>query len=200
DGELVSASNSAGAYSFGYDGGLLVSQSSPGGLSLTFHHDHAQQLTQVSDSQGGVLTFSYDGTELVGQSYQGPGGTLREDFSHDQDGQLAAVQRYADLAGTQLVGSSSYGYDGTLLTSLVHRDGSGNVLASFGDSYDAAERLASQTEDGTTTGYSYDATGQLTQAGAQSFGWDPNGNPTPGGAPPGPGNRLVTDGARAYSY
>ena len=66
--------------------------------------------------------------------------------------------------------------------------------------YDAAAWLASATQDGVTTNYSYDATGQLIQAGAQGFGWDANGNPTSGGAQAGPGNRLVTDGTWIYSY
>ena len=42
--------------------------------------------------------------------------------------------------------------------------------------YDTAGRLTSELDNGTTTSYSYDATGQLTQAGSQSYSYDANGN------------------------
>ena len=48
------------------------------------------------------------------------------------------------------------------MTSIQHQDGSGNVLASYSYTYDAGSRLTSQTINGVTTNYTYDAIDELT--------------------------------------
>src|SRR5207237_1072872 len=89
------------------------------------------------------------------------------------------------------------------LTSLQHQDGSGAVLASYASSYDAADRLTSESVDGVTTSYAYDQANELTQAGNATYGYDATGHRTNAGYQTGAGNdganrlqmrRLYLDG------
>src|SRR5262249_43594703 len=108
--------------------------------------------------------------------------------------------RYSDLAGTQKVGTTTNTYDGGLLKTIVQKDGAGTTLASYSYVYDTAGRLISKTENGTTTPFGYDSTSQLTSAGSKSYTYDPNGNPTSGGATVGSNNQMTSDGTWTYSY
>src|SRR5207302_9481556 len=93
-----------------------------------------------------------------------------------------------------------YHYDGGQIDSILHQDSSGATLAYYSYIWDTASRLTSKTEGGTTTRYGYDPTGQLTQAGSQTYTYDHNGNPTWGGDQVGTDNELASDGTWAYSY
>src|ERR1019366_6418708 len=126
-------------------------------------------------------TYAYRGV-LVTQTYQDATTQLRVDYTHDADGQVVAATRYSDVAGTQRVGQTQYAYDGGRVVSIAHIDGTGSTLASYTYAYDAAGRLTAETDNGATTTYSYDATNQLTQAGATGYSYDANGNPTSNGA------------------
>ncbi len=74
------------------------------------------------------------------------------------------------------------------------------MLANYTYTYDAADRLTTKVENGTTTSYAYDADNQLTQDGASTFGYDGTGNRTNSGYSTGTGNRLSTDGTWTYTY
>src|SRR5262249_34955432 len=56
DGNLTSASNGAGSYSFTYDGGELETETTPWGVVLTFQHDGDGFLKGLSDSLGAAVT------------------------------------------------------------------------------------------------------------------------------------------------
>jgi YD repeat-containing protein len=58
----------------------------------------------------------------------------------------------------------------------------------------------SESDNGSSTNYTYDATGQLIGAGALAYTYDANGNRTMAGYVTGPGNRLLSDGTWTYSY
>ena len=81
----------------------------------------------------------------------------------------------------QAAGTTQYSYDGNQLTSITQTDANGNVIGSYSYTYDTAGWLTSQTVNGVTTNFSYDATGQLIQAGSQSYSYDANGNPNGSG-------------------
>jgi RHS repeat-associated protein len=201
DGNLLSASNNAGTYTMTYDGNQLSSQTTANGVSLNYQYDATGNVTQITDSLGDSVTSKYDGGNLVQRGYSGPHGQLLLTMSYDAVGNLIGVNRYSNLAGTQLVGSSTYAYDGQGdVTQITHKDGTGNVLASFNYAYDTAGRLTSEVDNGTTTTYTYDAAGQLTGAGSVGYSYDANGNPTSLGDSVGPNNELLSDGTWNYNY
>ena len=84
------------------------------------------------------------------------------------------------------------------MASIVHEDGSGNVLASYSYTYYANGWLKSETDwqattDGSTpttvtTSYTYDGAGELIQAGSQTYAYDLNGNPSGSNYQIGPDN------------
>src|SRR5262249_13971314 len=187
DGNQLTASNNAGTYTMTYDGNQLKTRTDPNGLTLTYNYDDNGNVTSIQDSQGGLTTIVYDGNQIVTKTYQDANGQVRIDFTYDQDGNVVTETRYSDLAGTQLQGTTQYGYDGNQLTSIVQKDSSGNVLASYSYTYDQTGQLLSETDNGVTTDYTYDARSELIQAGPKTYTYDPNGNPT------GPGYVIVAD-------
>jgi YD repeat-containing protein len=66
--------------------------------------------------------------------------------------------------------------------------------------YDAANTLTSETDNGTLTNYGYDATHQLTSAGSTNYTYDLNGNRTMSGYTTALDNRMTSDGTYNYTY
>jgi YD repeat-containing protein len=125
----------------------------------------------------------------------------RFDMSYDANSNLLSVSRYADAAGTQLNGTSSFTYDSeNNLKTLTHKNASNTVLASYSYSYDAGARLTSETDNGTTTNYTYDSTNQILTAGTSNYAWDANGNTKATNVVIGQNNQLLSDGTWNYSY
>ncbi len=60
--------------------------------------------------------------------------------------------------------------------------------------------MATETRNGTTTTYSYDAANQLTGDGTTNLTYDGNGNRTNTGYSIGTGNQLLSDGTWNYAY
>src|SRR5262249_48382787 len=145
--------------------------------------------TLVQDSLGGQVQSVYDGNRLVRRTFSGTGQPeLRIDLTYDAAGNLVSQTRYADLAGTAKVGTGLYTDDGAgRVTGITDQDGSGVTLAQLAYTYDPAGRLTSQTVNGTTTTYTYDATGQLTGAGGTAYSYDAEGNRTLAGDQTGAG-------------
>jgi YD repeat-containing protein len=104
-----------------------------------------------------------------------------------------------------MVGTSSFGHDDAgRLTSIQHKNGSGVNLAYYVDGYDNANRLTSESLNGTATGtYTYDRTNQVIGDGSNTLGYDLSGNRTVvngQGYVTGNDNRLTSDGTWTYSY
>jgi RHS repeat-associated protein len=200
EGNEVAASDNAGTYTLTYDDNRVATRTDPSGLTLSYGYDGNGNLTSIQDSQGGLTTMAYNADgQVTSKTYQDGSVQLRVDFAYDVAGNITSETRFRDVAGTQLVGTTVNGYDDNRLTSIVQKDGSGNVIASYGYAFDKAGRLTSETDNGATTDYTYDSTGQLTQAGTKTYTWDPNGNPVET-VPPGPDNELLTDGTWNYGY
>ena len=108
DGNLLTASNGAGTYTFSYDDdGRLTNVQEPFGVSLQYAYDGIGNQTQVIDSFGGTQTSFYDlDNRLVTREYSGESQNLRIDFTYGADGQIATETRYSDLSGTSLVATT----------------------------------------------------------------------------------------------
>src|SRR5439155_7398548 len=85
------------------------------------------------------------------------------------------------------------------MTNLQHYD-STTRIAQYTYTYDLAGRLTSEVDNGTTTAYGYDATSELTSAGATNYTFDLNGNRTMAGYTTGTGNELTNDGTWTYTF
>jgi RHS repeat-associated protein len=199
-GELLTAGNSAGSYTFGYQGGLLTQQIDPNGLTINMAYDQAGSVTLTSDSQGGTIGQSFDGGNLAAENYQNGSTVALMSLSYDLANELTAVTRYSDLLGSTVVGTESRGYSGGLITSILDKNGSGTTLASFGYSYNTSGELTQEVNNGTTTACGYDAGGQLTVAGSQSQSYDTNGNRSASSITIGSDNRLLGDGTWNYTW
>jgi RHS repeat-associated protein len=201
---VLSAADAGGTYNMGYDKlDRLTSTQEPFGLLLTYSYDAASNRTLTQDSFGGVTSYVYDAAgRLTSEQFGGSGQTpLRLDMTYTARDQLASETRYSNLAGTVTVGYSTYGYDPVgRVTGIQHQDGSGNTLANYTYAYDLASRLASKTENGTSTTYGYDATNELTSAGSTTYGYDLAGNRNGNGYTTTAGNEMTNDGAWTYSY
>jgi RHS repeat-associated protein len=203
-GNLLTASNSAGTYTMTYDAlGRTLTRSDPNGLGLIFGYDAAGNRTSVQDSLGGVLVSLYNGDNLlVSRQFGGTGQTpARVDLTYTFDNQIATITRYKDLAATQKVGYSWLTYDGNgLLIHLQHQNGAGGVLADYAYLYDIDGRLWSETDNGKTTTYAYDADSQLLTDGIRGYAYDANGNRAMTGYQTGSDNRMLSDGTWNYVY
>jgi RHS repeat-associated protein len=202
--DLLNATNKNGAYTFTYD--VLdrpTVAKEPFNQTLTFGYDAGDNRTTMQDSQGGTTTYIYDTLDrMTTQEFGGPGQTpLRLDFAYTPRDQLAGVTRSTSLTGSPVVGTSSFVYDPVgRLSNQQDRDASGNVFANSTLTYDLASRLTSQTVNGSTTSYGYDAINELTQAGTLTYSFDLGGNRNMSGYQTGTGNQVTNDGTWTYTY
>ena len=190
-----------GAYTFTYDAlNRTTTQQDLHGATLTFTYDAVSNRTKVQDSFGGVLTSVYDAADrLTSRQFSGGGAALREDFAYTARNQVLTASRFSDVAGTNSAGTTTYGYDAAMrLTNLIHRDEFGTALANYTYTYDLADRLTSETRNGVTRGYGYDATNQVTTDGPNGFTYDLAGNRT--NYVIGANNRILSDGLYTYTY
>jgi RHS repeat-associated protein len=93
-----------------------------------------------------------------------------------------------------VVGQSVYNYDTAgNVQRIRHQNAAGTTnLLDLNSTYDSADRLTSETDNGTTTTYGYDFASQVTQAGSTGYSYDPNGNRNNSGFVPGADNLLQT--------
>jgi RHS repeat-associated protein len=203
DGNLLTASDNAGSYSYGYDSdNRMTSEQEPYGLSMTFQYDAAGNRTLVQDSLGGVTTSIYDlDNRLTSRQFGGSGQTpLRLDLTWNASSLIATQTRYSDLAGTHQISQTVYGYDlAGHVSSEQLQNSSGIWFASYAYTYPQG-LVTSETYNGHTVNYSYDATDQLTSDGSQSYTYDLAGNRTMPGYVTGAANRLSSDGTWNYTY
>ena len=190
--ELMSASDPAAVFSYGYDGlGRLTNEGQTltglmPQLNFASQYNANSNRTQLQAQIGGVAdfknTYQFDGlsrqTSLQQQGTSGGNAVAakRVDFAYDAASQYTKLTRYADIAGLQHVASSHYTHDLLgRMTKLTHNtvslplplgEGWGEgVLAGYQYVYDVGSRFTSIDSylDGLTS-YTHDNTSQLTGA------------------------------------
>jgi RHS repeat-associated protein len=198
----LTAANGNGAYTLTYDAlDRVKTTQQPFGFGMTFTYDAASNRTLVQDSLGATTTSVYDGVNrLTSRQVGGTGQTqMREDFTYTVRDQVATATRYSDAAGTQQVGVSTYSYDAAARLTNLQNGGAAGMVSNFTYTYDLASRVTSETRNGTTVSYSYDAVNQLTSDGA-SYSYDLNGNRTMTGYQTGTANQMTNDGVYTYTF
>jgi RHS repeat-associated protein len=86
------------------------------------------------------------------------------------------------------------------VVNLKHRNASDTNLANYTYTYDVADRLTSETRNGTLRDYSYNATDELLGDGVGTFDYDLAGNRNTTGYVTGPKNQYLSDGVFNYFY
>lgn len=126
---------------------------------------------------------------------------MRVEFTYNNRNEPTEARRYdAATAGTK-VSSTDFGFDdGGRLTSEVHKDGAGIALVTYGNAYDAANRITTDTRNGTPKNFAYDVNSQVTSDGTNSYSNDANGNRTMAGYVTGAANRTTSDGTWTYTH
>jgi RHS repeat-associated protein len=202
--ELLSAADAQGAYTFTYNAaGQVHMQKDMWGDTLTFTYDAVGNRTNVQDNFSGLETSTYDAANnLTARKFSGVGGSsLRLEFSYTATNELLNIKRYNASSGGSLIGQTTYTYDNDLrLNGIKNADGSGTSLSLYTYTYDTASRLSTEQLGGSTTTYSYDASGQLTNDGVNTYAYDSAGNRNNSGQTIGTGNRLSSDNSWTYSY
>ncbi len=181
--------------SYTYDAaGNRLSMTTPVGTT-TYSYDAVNQLVGITDPQGHAATILYDDVGLRTQLDYANGITV--DYSYDQLNRLTGiVQRQGGLTlasyaytlgptGNRLSvteedsSTVQWSYDDAYrLIAETRRDGSGILTSQTSYSYDAVGNRLSQTANGLTTTYVYNALDQLMSAGTVQYQYDGRGNLT----------------------
>jgi RHS repeat-associated protein len=202
-GRLAGSTDTAGlvtAYNYDTEGNLTSLVNAAGTTSYTY--SAVNKPTSIADPWGGTTNLSYvsgNDTQLAKIAF--PNG-VSESFTYDKSGRTTSLDA-ATSAGTTLIkntyayatsagadtgllqtqtnttgNTTSYGYDALdRLTSAATKSSSGASVSTYGYGYDGAGNMTSQTVNGTTTSYTYNAASQLTSQGAT---YDGAGNLTGG--------------------
>jgi RHS repeat-associated protein len=222
--QLVSASNDEGTYTFTYDDqGRVSGVTEPFGVSLSFGYDANGNRDLVQDSFGGTTQSTYDAAnQLVSELFSQTGQpSLQVDQTYNAAG---AVAGQTDSTNGEVIATAADSYDASgNLTDLLYQAGNGTTLADFQYAYapgavvgvvgsggvsdlgnisggSTSGDLLAETDNGVTTGYQYDTTGQLTSYGSTTQTYDANGNRNGPGYVVGPDNQLLSDGTNNYTY
>ncbi len=201
-GNTLTAQDPDGNYTFTYDAlNRVRTVAEPFSLSMTFSYDANSNRTVVEDSKGGRATTTYDAdNRTTRRQFTGNGATLTYDYTYTARSEVATLKRYSDL-GTTVVFETDTTYDTTGRTSNIkHYNGSNTLFSNTTYAYDAADRLTTETENGSTKTYAYDNTDQLTGDGTTTVTYDANGNRNNGSYTVGTGNQITNDGTWTYTY
>lgn len=218
-GNRVSIDDPDSHYTFTYDSlNRVISEDNLGTplvphVIFTMNYDAAGQLLSVQDSQGIETQYTYDIRGLVtSRSWTGPGiDSVRVDYGYNALRQQTTISRFGDLAATQLISRTqrSYNDDGEL-TQITERSATDVIFASYDYSFTPNGQVATTTENGQLTQYTYDSVGQLLSANHVSqtdelYSYDAAGNRISSQRHGSQynlttGNQLTTDGAFDYSY
>lgn len=182
-GDLLSASGSAGSSSFTYndDSSPLTRTDAAG--TTSYGYDTAGRLSTLNDASSGTqLTYGYNALEQVSSIKYGSTGQTRT-YTYDTAHRLKSdtlVQGASTLSGI------TYGYDNN--GNLTSKNTVGVAGASNNAyTYDQSDRLASWNNGATTTNYSYDASGNRVQVGANVYTYDAR-------------DQITSDGVHSYAY
>jgi RHS repeat-associated protein len=183
-GMLTAASGPSGNSSFGYNAnGQLASATTAAGTS-TYAYDNAGRLSSLTDAAtGDSLTYGYNSDSLLTSIGYGS-GAASQSFGYNALHQLTSDTLTAPGGGTEA--SVTYGYnangDETSKTTTGFAGGAANTYT-----YDQADRLTSWNNGVTTVGYGYDANGNRTQVGSQTFTYNAR-------------DELLAGGGTSYTY
>ncbi|MCD1258265.1 S8 family serine peptidase [Paenibacillus athensensis] len=146
-------------YSFGYDANdRLQTLTYPDSKQISYTYDNLNRMSSVSYPGMGTVNYSYTlaaNQDTYTVSY--PNG-LSQKKQSDNFGQLTAVGHYNNSPTANW--SEGFGYDkfGNILS--INRNGSANSFT-----YDALNRVSSETTQGGSKSYSYDSLGNLQSVG-----------------------------------
>ncbi|WP_456726759.1 RHS repeat-associated core domain-containing protein [Bradyrhizobium sp. USDA 3397] len=166
---LTSETTPQGTVSYTYDAaGRRLTMQAAGQAQVSYSYDNANRLTAIT--QGSTsLSFAYDAAGRR-TSASLPGGVIAS-YTWDAASQLTGIS-YAN--GSTTLGNLTYSYDaaghivsrgGTLFQSLL-------PTAVTSAMYDPANRLSARTAAGVTTAPTWDANGNLTSDGVNTYTWD----------------------------
>ena len=222
-GQIISAGDGVSDYQYTYDHLGRVTDRAESYEYIKFrikrHNDYDRMgnRTRTAIKFGGLPGASTETTydnlyrttriEQYGGEVGVPVAEKRVDFSYDQAGQWDTITRYQDLAGQHVAVTTDYAFDPVgRMTGITHAAGDGTVLAGYGWTYDAAQRVKSFDSliDGETV-YDYDDLDQLTGATSdyqlpETYEYDEAGNRTGGPYVTDPLNQLQEDAAYLYRY
>jgi RHS repeat-associated protein len=126
---------------------------------------------------------------------------VRVNLAYTKVGEVASVTRFLDVAGTVKVGTTTNSYDDARrLVGIDHKNAAGVSVGTYSYAYDKASRLTSETFNGVSKTYAYDATNQLTNDNGTLLSYDKTGNRTKSGYVTTAGNRTTNDGTWTYTY
>ncbi len=141
-------------------GGRITSITYAAGKSVSYTYDANNHVTSITDWLGGVSSFTYDADNRLVSMVRPNGVTTT--YTYDNDGRLIDIQ-----VGT--LGSIALTRDAkgqiTVATRTLPTATSAGAMTSSSHSFDAAAQVSS-------TGFSYDAMGRLTNDGVATFTWD----------------------------
>jgi len=187
---LVSASLNGQSLSFVYDGlGRQTQQTSPLG-TVVRQFDADGDRTSLTFPDGFAFSYSYDAADELTSITDSAGATI-ETIAYDNFGRRGTVTRPS-------VATTSYGYDSALrLNSLAHTFADTSKNETFTLAYSPASQLTSQTSSNSLYDWSMPAAGSLAYTtngqnkyvtvGGNTFSYDARGD-------------LSGDGVNTYGY
>ena len=200
---LTSLTDGGGTVSYRYDdvnrvkdltepGGSCVS---PVSLCTTFGYTNRDQRERTTYPNGVEQTVTFDSSDKPTRIRAIKGATVLTDFTYVYDEASPGTrktrlrQSVTDKDGNK----TAYGYDFLdRLTSAVERNSASTIIDNRAYTYDFASNRKSQTINGATTSYAYNAANQLCwtyngvssaacgspPGGATTYSYDANGNTT----------------------
>jgi RHS repeat-associated protein len=199
---LTSVTRGTSGFSYTYDSAAnILSRTYPDGTLTTYTYDSDNKMATLA-SGGATTGYSYDATGNLTTTAFPNGWT--ESRSYDDAERIIDIH---STKGSQTIGAAGYTRDGAGNPTTIVRDGVaenyaydvsdrltavcyGAAIASCAPSqlitysYDKADNRLSQNRFGTTTTYTYDASGALTQTTSgttTTYTYDQRGNQTAAG-------------------
>ncbi len=158
NGELETAGDSSGTYTFTDDafGNVTMVTDGVSGLTLTYELDANNNVTQTADSQGGLITSSFNGVNemtrtTLSATVSSTLTTMSAAISYDSIGRTTEIDRYATVGGvTTEVSDSTFGYDGSSNQTSEIASTTGGAIT-YTESYDNANRLVTDVRQDSST-------------------------------------------------
>lgn len=174
DGRLVTVTAPEGTTGYAYDAaGRLETTTLPNGVVESRTYDGAHRVAAITDVRGtaAVASFAYT-RDAVGNPTQVVASTGTQTYGYDAAHRLTSVCYAASCAaGSPDLTTWTYDAVGNRLS-----EAGGAVARSY--SYNAADQLTQSSLAGVATSYTYDANGNQTGAGLDTFTYDMAGRMT----------------------